>query len=285
MQDSTAVPFPSVAILGSGSMGGAILDGILAAGGAGSDVVVTTRSAASAAAFADRPGVRAIAVEADPAANREAVKSAELVILAVKPANVLALAAEMAGATKTGAVVVSVAAGVPTSAIEARVPGVMVVRAMPNTPSTIGRGVTGISAGALADERALSLAEAVFASVGSVHRVDESQLDALTAISGSGPAYVFYLIEKLSAAGVELGLDARLAEALAAATFAGASELLLHSDAAPSELRRRVTSPGGTTERAIAVFDDRDVTGTVRDAAQVAATRSAELSRQYSATD
>jgi pyrroline-5-carboxylate reductase len=281
VQDSTAVPFPSVAILGSGSMGGAILEGILASDGAEAGVVVTTRSAVSAAGFADRSGVRAIAVETDSDANRRAAADADVVLLAVKPANVLALAAEIAGATKPGAVIVSVAAGVPISALETRLPGTLVVRAMPNTPSTIGRGVTGISAGALADERALRLAETVFASVGSVHRVDEAQLDALTAISGSGPAYVFYLIEKLSAAGVELGLDEHLAAALAAETFAGASELLLHSDAAPVELRRRVTSPGGTTERAIAVFDDRDVSGTVSAAAQAAATRSAELSRQY----
>lgn len=299
MQDSTAVPLPSVAILGAGSMGGAILAGIRAAtSGAPTDIIVTTRSAAAAAALAEKlDGTEAAAsstsvhstsvlsTEADPDANREAVRSAELVILAVKPAALLDLAAGIAGATRDGAVVVSVAAGVPISAIEERLPGVAVVRAMPNTPSTIGRGVTGISAGTLSDYRALDLVEAVFSGVGSVHRVPETQLDAVTAVSGSGPAYVFYLVEKLAAAGIDLGLDADLATALAAETFAGAAELLLRSGESPAELRRRVTSPNGTTERAVAVLDDRDVAGALHDATAAAAARSAELSRRFAGAE
>lgn len=273
-QDSA---LPTVAILGSGSMGGAILSGLLADGRATVPIRVTTRSAESAERLRG-PRVDAASTADDPEANRRAAARSDVVVLGVKPVGIVALASEIAEALAPGAVVVSVAAGIPTSAVEAVLrPGTAVVRAMPNTPSTVGRGVTGISAGSSASEDDLDRVRRVFETVGSVHRVPESQIDALTSVSGSGPAYVFYLIEKLAEAGVARGLDPELAAALAAETFAGASALLAASDAGPAELRRRVTSPGGTTARALAVFDEHDLGGILDGATAAAAARAAEM--------
>ncbi|BDI21334.1 pyrroline-5-carboxylate reductase [Herbiconiux sp. L3-i23] len=281
MQDQRPDSLPRIALLGAGSMGRAILAGLLAPGVTADSIAVTTRSARSAAELPSRGGLSVASVDHAPDANRIAASEADVVILAVKPAGVLALAADIASAVREGAIVVSVAAGVPTAALEEVLPGTAVVRAMPNTPATVGLGVTGLSAGAAADAKALDLVARVFATVGTVHRVPEAQLDALTAISGSGPAYVFYLVEKLAAAGSTLGLDPELSTALAAETFRGAAELLVQSGEAPEVLRAKVTSPNGTTEKAIAVFDANDVPQILEAAAEAARRRSAELAAQY----
>lgn len=281
MPDPQNVPLPRIAILGVGSMGRAILDGLTSPDVVGAGIAVTTRSAKSAEALLGLPGVQVMSTEKDPDANRSAARNAAVVVLAVKPAQLLDLAAEIASALRPDAVVVSVAAGVPIAALERALPGIAVVRAMPNTPATVGLGVTGVSAGTSADDLQTGLVEGVFSTIGSVHRVPEEQLDALTAISGSGPAYVFYLVEKLAAAGVALGLDQSLATALAVGTFRGGSELLARSGEAPETLRRKVTSPKGTTEQAIGVFDARDVAGILEEATAAASRRSHELAKQY----
>ncbi len=159
---------------------------------------------------------------------------------------------------------VSVAVGTTTASMESRVPaGVRVVRALPNTPIGVGHGVTGVSAGASADADAVALASSVFTASGQVIEVPETQLDALSAVSGSGPAYVFLLVEEWQRAAEALGFTPEQAATMVQGTFRGAVELLDRSDREPADLRRAVTSPKGTTERAVAVLQDADLADTL----------------------
>ena len=270
---------PSVAILGAGSMGRAILAGLLAEHVTVTDGIrVTNRSAERARDFDDEPRVTAWVTSTDETANRKAVTGAKVVIIAVKPAQIAELAAEIADALEHDAIVVSVAAGVTCGTIEAALAGVgSVIRAMPNTPAAIRLGMTGLSAGSTASPADLAHVAEVFATVGDVLVVPESQLDALTTISGSGPAYVFYFIEALEAAAVARGFTAAEAALLAQSTFRGASQYALESDYTPAELRRAVTSPNGTTERAIATFDAADLKAVVDAATAASLARAQEL--------
>jgi len=250
-------------------MGGAILAGLL-----GPDVSVsggirvTNRTAAKAEALAsDR--VTSLATEVDPNANRSAVAGARIVLIGVKPAMVPDLLREVADALEPDAIVVSVAAGVTIATMESLVPG-SVLRAMPNTPSVVGRGVTGLSAGSRSTAADLALVQALFETVGTVLAVPEDKIDALSTISGSGPAYVFFLIEQLTRTAVGMGFSAEEAATMVQGTFLGASELLAQANEEPGELRRRVTSPKGTTERAIAVLEEAHL-GDVFDRATAAA--------------
>ncbi len=267
---------PAIAILGAGSMGGAILDGLLSpdvtvSGG----IRVTNRTKAKAdALIAD--GVTSLCTELDPEANREAVRGARIVLVGVKPAMVAALLEEIESALEPDAIVVSVAAGVTIAAMEAKVP-CTVIRSMPNTPSKVGLGVTGVCAGSRADSDELDLVVALFETVGSVLVVPEEKINAVSAISGSGPAYVFYLIEQLTETAVGLGFDRADAERMVAQTFRGASELLAGADVGPAELRRRVTSPKGTTERAIEILQDADLAGLFDRATAAAVARAEEI--------
>jgi len=151
---------------------------------------------------------------------------------------------------------------------------------MPNTPATVGLGVTGLSAGSRASEHHKELARTLFETVGTVVEVDEDRIDALSAISGSGPAYVFYLVEQLQAAARARGFDEQEASVLVQGTFRGAVELLAASGVPPAELRRRVTSPNGTTERAVAVFDERRVGEIFDEATAAALARARELAAE-----
>lgn len=268
-------PLPSTAILGTGSMGGAILSGLRRPEVSVEGVRVTTRTDASAAALRAQ-GVEARAVEHDSGANAWAVEGARIVVLGVKPAQITGLLAAIAPALAPDALVVSVAAGVTTAAMEAAVPN-PVVRAMPNTPSLIGRGVTGISAGARADRGELALATALFRTVGTVIELPEAQIDALSTISGSGPAYVFLLIEELTRAAQAQGFDDDIARLMVQQTFLGASLLLEATGDDPEELRRRVTSPKGTTERAIAVLQEAELAELFTRATDAALARAREL--------
>lgn len=268
---------PRTAMLGVGSMSGAVLDGLLAAGVPADRFAVTNRSETSAAALRAR-GIDAVAVETDPQANRRAVRGAGVVVLGVKPFAVADLLRDVADDLAPDAVVVSVAVGVTCASMEALVPaGVRVVRALPNTPVRVGRGVTGVSGGSRADEGAVALAESLFAVSGAVLRVPEDRLDALSAVSGSGPAYVFLLVEQWRRAAESLGFDAEQARVMVDGTVRGAVELLAVSGEEPETLRRAVTSPKGTTERAVAVLEDADLAGTLRRAADAAIARAEEL--------
>jgi pyrroline-5-carboxylate reductase len=273
------VRLPSLAMLGTGSMNGAILGGLLQPGvEVDGDVRVTTRSAASAAALAARDGVAASSVEEDADANRRAVRGARVVVVGVKPHMVPDLLREIAGDLDPGALVISVAAGVTIATFESLLPErVAVLRSMPNTPSLVGRGVTGLAAGTRSTPEDLALARAVFATVGDVVEVPEERIDALSTISGSGPAYVFLLIEELTRTAEAKGFSPDEARVLVQGTFRGAVELLAASDAEPAELRRRVTSPQGTTERAVEVLQAADLSSLFDRATDAALARAREL--------
>ncbi len=258
MSVDVPVRLPAIAFLGAGSMARAILSGLLQPGvQIDGGIRTTNRTAEKAAELAGLEGVAAYATETDAAANLAAVAGAKLVVVAVKPAMVPELLREIAGDLEPGTVVVSVAAGVTVATFESLLPeSVAVIRAMPNTPAVVGRAVTGIAAGTRSSDDDLALAVALFETVGDVIVVPEEQIDALSTISGSGPAYVFYLIEQLTATAVDKGFTPEQAALMVQGTFRGASELLAASDDDPAELRRRVTSPKGTTERAIAVLEE-----------------------------
>lgn len=266
---------PAVAIIGTGSMGGAILAGLRAPGVTLAGLRATTRSEASAAALrAD--GIEARATEHDSAANAWAATDAGLVLLGVKPAQITSVLAELAPSLRPDALVVSVAAGITTAAMEAVVPN-PVVRAMPNTPALIGRGVTGIAGGSRATAAHLALADDLFRTVGTVVELPEPQIDALSTISGSGPAYVFLLIEDLTRAAEAMGFEPDVAALLVQQTFSGAALLLEATGEEPAELRRRVTSPKGTTERAIAVLQEARLAELFERAARAAEERARQL--------
>ena len=273
------VSLPAIAILGAGSMGRAILSGLVKPGvDIDGGVRVTNRSRDRADELADMAGVTAYATDDDPEANKKAVNGAAIVLIAVKPAMVRALLEEIAQALEPGAVVVSVAAGVTIATFESVLPSsISVIRSMPNTPALIGKAVTGLSAGSRSSDADLALIRTLFENVGEVVTVPENQLDALSTISGSGPAYVFYLIEQLTAAAIDKGFTPEQAEKLVNGTFLGAAELLVSSSDDAAELRRRVTSPKGTTERAIEVLESADLKGLFDRATNAALARSREM--------
>ena len=279
MPVETPVKLPAIAFLGAGSMARAILAGLLQPGvEIEGGIRATNRSAARAVELADLPGVTSSATETDAAANRTAVAGAGLVVVAVKPAMVPDLLREIADVLEPGTVVVSVAAGVTVATFESLLPEhVAVIRSMPNTPALVGRAVTGVSAGTRSSDADLEIAVSLFETVGQVLVVPESQLDALSTISGSGPAYVFHLIEQLTATAVDKGFTPEQAAVMVQGTFRGASELLASSGEDPAELRRRVTSPKGTTERAIAVLEASDLKQVFDRATDAALARAREL--------
>ncbi|WP_346957806.1 pyrroline-5-carboxylate reductase [uncultured Arthrobacter sp.] len=271
-----------IAFLGCGSMNEAILGGMIAGGTDPADIVATVRRAERAAELAERHhGITAIAGEEEPENNSQAATGAAVVVLGVKPVGVTDLAREISGSLSPETIVVSVAAAVSLAQLEAALPaGQPVIRSMPNTPAKLGRGVVSVSAGTHCSGEQLQRAKGIFAAVGTVVEIPEEQVDALSAISGSGPAYAFYLAEAMAAAGVELGLDAELSLLLARETVAGAGLMLAEPGADPTALRKAVTSPNGTTERAIATFDERGLPAIIADGARAAAERAAEITRQ-----
>lgn len=256
-------------------MGGAILSGLLESGAPTEGITVTNRSEAKAAALrGDR--VTSLSHEATADANLAAVEGAGIVLLGVKPAMIADLLREIGPALEPDALVVSVAAGVTIDSMEQLV-SQPVLRAMPNTPSVVRRGVTGLASGSRVSAEQTALVRALFETVGAVIEVPEQQINALSTISGSGPAYVFFLIERLTETATNLGFSTEDARLMAEHTFLGASELLAASDVGPEELRRRVTSPKGTTERAIAVMTEADLTGMFDRAAASAIARAEEM--------
>jgi pyrroline-5-carboxylate reductase len=262
-------------------MGGAIMTGLASpnvtvTGG----IRVTNRSTEKASGIM-RAGVTSLSIAENPDANLTAVAGARLVVIGVKPPMVPALLAEIAPALDADAIVVSVAAGVRIATMEALVPG-SVVRAMPNTPAIVGRGVTGIAAGTRSSVHDMALVRVLFETVGVVLEVPEAKIDAVSTISGSGPAYVFYLIEQLTQTAMALGFTPDEAALMVNTTFLGSSELLASSGLAPAELRRQVTSPNGTTERAIAELERAELSAVFDRATAAALARALELGNSLS---
>ncbi|MEY4310718.1 MAG: hypothetical protein RLZ71_644 [Actinomycetota bacterium] len=267
-----------IAILGSGSMGCAILSGLLASGFDAASVSVSTKSQASTEKHRDEYGVTAFSLEHHEDANSLAVANADVVLVAVKPAYVLEVLGQVAANIKPGALVISVAAGITCAAMEGVLPeSVGVIRSMPNTPAIVGRAVTGLARGSRSTGDQLQTAIGLFETVGKVLVVDESQIDALSTVSGSGPAYVFYLIEQFTEAARGLGFTDEQAKVMVQETFLGASELLAVSGKTPEELRKQVTSPNGTTMRAVAVLESANLSATFEKATAAALARAKEI--------
>ncbi|HEY3543476.1 MAG TPA: pyrroline-5-carboxylate reductase [Gaiellaceae bacterium] len=259
-----------IAILGAGRIGEALLTGLLSSGW--SDIVVTSRSDARVAELRERHGVTATT------SNADAVTGAALIVVAVKPQDIDALLAQIRDAVSPEQTVLSVAAAIPTAYIEERLPaGVPVVRAMPNAPSTVHEGMAGIAPGSHAGDEQLALAEDVLTHLGLVVRVPETAMDAVTAISGSGPAYFALLAEAMIEAGLLLGVSREISTKLVVQTMLGTAKQLRDEGMHPVELREAVTSPGGTTIAAIRELEQAGVRAAFLNAIQAAMTRAREL--------
>ena|SRR2546421_3982827 len=264
-----------IAILGGGRIGEALLAGLLSSGWR--DLVVTSRREARAAELHERHGVEATT------SNPDAVQGAGLVVVAVKPQDIETLLAEIGALLSPTQTVLTVAAAIPTAYIEARIAdGVPVVRAMPNSPSTVHEGMAGIAAGAHATEVHLGLAEDVLTHLGRVVRVPEDAMDAITAVSGSGPAYFALLAEAMIEAGILLGLAREISTTLVVQTMFGTAKQLRDEGMHPVELRESVTSPGGTTIAAIRELEQAGVRAAFLNAIQAAMTRARELAQGVS---
>jgi pyrroline-5-carboxylate reductase len=268
-----AVDRRRIAILGAGKIGEALLSGLLSTGWRKPDeIVATVRREERAHELAERYGVQATT------SNPDAVRGAGLIVIAVKPQDFEVLLGEIGGMLSPDQTVLSIAAAVPTASIEERLAsGVPVLRAMPNTPATVHEGVAGLCAGAHADDEHLALAEDVLEHVGRVVRVPERYMDAVTAVSGSGPAYFALLAEAMIEAGILLGLSREDTTELVVQTMFGTAKLLRDEKMHPVELREMVTSPGGTTIRAIRELEQAGVRAAFLNAIQAAMDRGREL--------
>jgi pyrroline-5-carboxylate reductase len=260
-----------VAVLGTGKMGEALLSGMLRGGVSPGDVVVTARREERAAHLGRTYGVEVLS-------NAEAAVRADTLILTVKPQDMGALLDELAPHVPPERLVVTAAAGITTGFLEARLAaGTPVVRVMSNTPVLVDEAMSAISAGSHAGEEHLTRTEAIFTPVGRTLRVPESQQDAVTALSGSGPAYFFYLVEAMIDAGILLGLPRAVAAELIVQTAVGSARMLQESDEHPVVLREAVMSPAGTTISAIRVMEDHGVRAAMLAALEAARDRSREL--------
>ena len=269
-----------ITVIGAGSMGGAILSGLIAAGTAADSITASTATTQSAKALSDKFGIKSFALDASASANSDASQGADVLLIAVKPAKVLETLQEIKASVKDGALVISVAAGVTTESMEQAIGSkASVIRAMPNTPSIVGHGVTGIAKGKSANDNQLALAKDLFETVGQVIVVDEEKINALSTISGSGPAYVFYFAEKLMTAAKKMGFSEKEANLMVRATFLGSATLLAASSDSPETLRAQVTSPNGTTMQATARFDEADLEKVFIEATEAALARAIELGK------
>jgi pyrroline-5-carboxylate reductase len=260
-----------IAVLGGGVMGEALIVGIQRRMDPPPTIVVAEKRSERSEDLVRRYGI-----EAAPAP--EAVRNADVVLLVVKPQDIRTLLTELASNLAEGALLISIAAGIPTSLIEQALPGAQVVRAMPNTPARIESGLTGISAGTSCDAAHLERARELLTSLGAVVEVPEDVQDAVTSVSGSGPAYVFYLAEAMIAGAIEGGIDPEQAREIVVQTLLGSAKLLQASGEPPEVLRANVTSPGGTTAAAVRVFDEHGVMASIVAGIAAARQRGKELS-------
>jgi pyrroline-5-carboxylate reductase len=259
------------AILGAGVMGETLLSGLVRAGRRVDDLLVGEKREARARELEERYGVAVVS-------NTEAAEKADTLALVVKPQDMADLLSEIAPVRRPGQLLVSLAAGITTGFIESHVPeGVAVVRVMPNTPALVDEGMAAISPGKHCDDAHLAEAESLMGSTGRVLRIPEKQMDAVTAISGSGPAYIFYVVESMIEAGVHLGLPRATATELVVQTLIGSGKMLRETGTHPTVLREQVTSPGGTTAAALRSLEDHKVRAAFLSAMEAARDRSREL--------
>lgn len=276
MNDTAAPPkLPTIAVLGGGVMGTTIVTALRTAGWPSGSIAVAEKDTGRAASLRESHGVIVTSTAT------EAVDGSDIIIVSVKPQDVGAVLDEIKPLVGPKNLILTVAAGLPAAFYESRLePGVRVVRAMPNTPAVIARGATAIAKGANATDEDIQFVGTMLRATGLVVVVDEEQIDAVIAVSGSGPAYFFAVVEALTEAGVAQGLDRMLATQLAAQTFVGAAHLLETSGETPKTLRERVSSPGGTTLAALAAMSDAGLQGVISAGASAAARRSKEMAAE-----
>jgi pyrroline-5-carboxylate reductase len=264
---------PKLAVLGGGKMGESLVAGLAGTGWCAlEDITVTGRRPERLAELAERYGVKTTSD------NSQAVRDAELIVVAVKPQDLEGLLAEISPAVQPSQTVLSLVAAIPTRFIEGHLQdSIPVVRAMPNTPAVVHEGMAGIAAGSFADDSHIELARQALQQVGRVVAVPEVYLDAVTSISGSGPAYFALLAEAMIEGGILLGLSREVSTELVVQTMLGSAKLLRDAKMHPVELREMVTSPGGTTIRAIRVLEQAGVRAAFLNAIQAAMERSTEL--------
>lgn len=259
------------AIIGAGVMGETLLSGLVRAGRPVDELLVGEKREERGLELETRYGVSVVT-------NREAAERADVVALVVKPQDMGDVLDEIADELRAGQLVVSLAAGITTAFIEGRVPeGVAVVRVMPNTPALVDEGMAAISPGSHCDESHLEVAEALMSSTGKVLRIPERQMDAVTAISGSGPAYIFFVVESMIEAGVHLGLPRATATDLVVQTLVGSGKMLQETGTHPTVLREQVTSPSGTTASALRELEIHKVRAAFLAAMEAARDRSRQL--------
>jgi len=259
------------AIFGAGAMGETLLSGLVRSGRDVADLVITEKRVEHAQRLNAKYGVAVLD-------NADAAAQADVIVLVVKPQDMDGLLSEIRDHVAPGNLVVSLAAGIPTAYLESRLPeGSSVVRVMPNTPALVDQGMAAISPGRHCTQEHLQEAEAMLRSCGKVVQVPEKYQDAVTAISGSGPAYIFYVVEAMIEAGVVLGMPRQISTELVVQTLFGAATMLKETGEHPTVLRERVSSPGGTTVAALRQLDDHKVRAAFITAMEAAASRSREL--------
>jgi pyrroline-5-carboxylate reductase len=248
-----------VCFLGTGSMGSAVLGGLIDSGHPVELISATTKSEQSAASLR-AIGVSALSVEQSPDANALLSGDADVVVLGVKPYQIVDVLTEIAEDLPKNSVVISMAGGIELKTMAAALPEHKnLIRSMPNTPAMVGQGVTGLAPHSTASADAVDAAQWLFSSVGEVVKVEEQQINALSAISGSGPAWIYFIIEQWEKVAVSKGFTKEQAETLVRSTLFGSAALLADNGEEPSQLRKNVTSPGGTTERIIATLDEANL--------------------------
>ncbi len=262
---------PDLAIMGVGTMGGALLHGLLNSGWTPEEITLVESHPPRAEELRETTGCLTVSSPADGIVGRRAV------VLAVKPQHIDPALEQLAGAVTPESLLIALVAGVRITRYEAALPGVPVIRAMPNTPALLGEGITGCAPGSLARTVHIRTARTVLAAVGEVVEVSEPLLDAVTALSGSGPAYAYRLAEAMAEAGERAGLNPETALLLATQTIKGAGAMMAASSEHPSELRRRVTSPQGVTEAALRVMEEGGFAELILQAVAAGTERSRQL--------
>ncbi|CAB4567260.1 unannotated protein [freshwater metagenome] len=266
-----------ICFVGTGSMGSAILHGLLASGYEKKLISATTKSEASAVKLREL-GISALATDTSPDANQLLVADAQLIVLGVKPYQINEVLNEISEEVNREAVVISMAAGIELANISQSLPNHKnLVRTMPNTPALVGKGVTGLVGAASASKDAIEAASNLFRTVGEVVEVSESQINALSAISGSGPAWIMYIVEQWEKVAINQGFTAEQAATLVRSTLVGSAELLASSGEDPAVLRKNVTSPGGTTEKLIATLEEAELSKLFESSLEAAVKRAREI--------
>lgn len=266
-----------ICFIGTGSMGSAVLHGLLNSGYEKKLVSATTKSEASALRLREL-GISALSTETSPDANQLLVADAQVIVLGVKPNQIVQVLTEIREEINKEAVVISMAAGIELKKMAEALPGQKnLIRTMPNTPALIGKGVTGLAGATTASPDAIDAATNLFKTVGSVVEVDEDQINALSAISGSGPAWLMYFVEQWETVALAQGFTAEQAATLVRETLIGSAELLANTGDDPAVIRKNVTSPGGTTERIIATLEEAELAKLFTSALEAAVKRAREI--------